>query len=115
MTVRSGLEELPDVLDSADFRSEINFDRFDLAAVSSEEFCVAKTLSVVRLQIVEDKGFVAAIEKLPNVDRPGVFAVGPATLQVCGTIDVIVARASEGEVVAQGSIRELIDPLFHKL
>jgi hypothetical protein len=44
-----------------------------------------------------------------------VFAVGPATLQVCGTIDVIVARASEGEVVAQGSIRELIDPLFHKL
>ena len=56
---------------------------------------------VVRLQIVEDKGFVAAIEKLANVDSPGVFSVGPATLQICGTIDVIVVRTSEGEVVAQ--------------
>ena len=101
MTVRSGLEELPDVLDSADFRTEINFDRFDLAAAPGEEFRVAKRLSVVRLQIVEDKGFVAAIEKLANVDRPGVLAVGPATLQVRGTIDVIVGWASKGEIVAQ--------------
>jgi hypothetical protein len=75
---------------------------FDLAAASSEEFRVAKWLSVVRLQIVEEKGFVAAIEKLANVDRPGVFAVGPATLQICGTIDVTIVRTSESEVVAQG-------------
>jgi hypothetical protein len=45
------------------FRTEIHFDRFDLAAAYIEEFRVAKWLSVVRLQIVEDKGFVAAIEK----------------------------------------------------
>ena len=57
---------------------------------------------VVRLQIVEDKGFVAAIEKLANVDRPGVFAVGPATPQICGTIDVIIVLTSESEVIAQG-------------
>jgi len=94
--------KLLDVLDSADFRTEIHFDRFDLAAASSEEFRVAKWLSVVRLQIVEDKGFVAAIEKLANVDRLGVLAVGPATLQVCGTIDVIIVRTGESEVVAQG-------------
>ena len=50
---------------------------------------------VVRLQIVEDKGFVSAIEKLANVDRPGVFAVGPATLQKCGTMDVIIVRTGE--------------------
>ena len=56
--------ELLDVLDSADFRTEIYFDRFDLSAASSDEFRVAKWLSVVRLQIVEDKGFVAAIESL---------------------------------------------------
>ena len=94
--------ELLDVLDSADFRTEIHFDRFDLAAASNEEFRIAKWLSVVRLQIVEGKGFVAAIEKFAYVDRPGVLAVGPATLQVCGTIDVIVMRASEGDFVAQG-------------
>jgi hypothetical protein len=57
-----------DVLDSPYFRTEIHFDRFDVAAASSEEFRVAKWLPVVRLQIVEDKGFVAAIEKLANVD-----------------------------------------------
>lgn len=77
------------------------FDRFDPAAASSEEFRVAKRLSGVRIQIVEDEGFVRSIEKLANVDRPGVLAVGPATLQVCGTIDVIIVRTSEGEVVAQ--------------
>jgi hypothetical protein len=48
-----------------------------------------------------DKGFVAAIEKLANVDRPGVLAVGPATLQICSTIDVIIVRTSKSEVVAQ--------------
>ena len=94
--------KLLDVLDSADFRTEIHFDRFDLAAASNEEFRIAKWLSVVRLQIVEGKGFVAAIEKLANVDRLGVLAVGPATLQVCGTIDVIIVRTGESEVVAQG-------------
>ena len=73
-----------------------------LPPASNDEFRVAKWLSVVRLQIVEDKDFVAAIEKLANVDRPGVFAIGPATLQICGTIDVIVVRTSESEVVAQG-------------
>jgi hypothetical protein len=31
-----------------------------------------------------------------------VFAVGPATLQVRGTIDMIIIGTSEGEVVAQG-------------
>jgi hypothetical protein len=66
-----GSKELLDIFNSPDFRTEIHFDRFDLAAASSEEFRVAKWLSVVRLQIVEDKGFVAAIEKLANVDRPG--------------------------------------------
>ena len=94
--------KLLDVLDSADFRTEIHFDCFDLAAAYSEEFRVAKWLCVVRLQIVEDKGFVAAIEKFAYVDRPGVLAVGPATLQVRGTIDVIIVRTSESEVVAQG-------------
>jgi len=84
--------ELLDVLDSADFRSEINFDRFDRAAAPSEEFRVAKRLSVVRLQIVEDKGFVSLIEKLANVDRLGVLAVGPATLQVCGPINPVIKR-----------------------
>jgi hypothetical protein len=68
---------------------------------------------VVRLQIVEDKGFVAAIEKLANVDSPGVFSVGPATLQICGTIDVIIVRT--GESRCSRSIPELIDPLFHTL
>ena len=48
------------------------------------------------------KGFVSLIEKLPNVDCLGVLAVGPAALQVRGTVDMIIIRASEGEVVAQG-------------
>jgi hypothetical protein len=84
--------ELLDIFNSPDFRTEIHFDRFDLAAASSEEFRIAKWLTVVRLQIVEDKGFVGAIQKLANVDRPGAFAVGPATFQVRGTIDVIIVR-----------------------
>ena len=94
--------ELLDVFDSSDFRSEINFDRFDLIAASGEEFRIAKRLSVVRLQIIKDKGFVRLIEKLANVDRLGVLAIGPATLQVCATIDMIIVRTGESEVVAQG-------------
>jgi hypothetical protein len=39
------------------------------------------------------------------MDRLGVLAVGPATLQVGGTIDVIIVRASKGEVIAQGDSR----------
>ena len=89
--------ELLDVFDSSDFRSEINFDRFDLTAASGEEFRIAKRLSVVRLQIVEDEGFVRLIEKLPNFDCLGVLAVGPATLQICGTIDVIIVRTGESK------------------
>jgi hypothetical protein len=72
-----------------------------LPPLSVTNFVVTKRFSFVRLQIVEDKGFVPLIEKLANMDRPGVFAVGPATLQVRGTIDVIVVWASKGEIVAQ--------------
>ncbi len=57
---------------------------------AGEEFHVAKRSSVVGFQIVEGKGFVPLIEKLANVDRLGVLAVGPATLQVCGTTDMII-------------------------
>src|SRR5204863_41541 len=57
--------------------------------------------SVIGFPIVEGKGFVPLKEKLANVDRLGVLAVGPATLQVCGTIDMIIIWASKDEVVAQ--------------
>jgi hypothetical protein len=83
------------------FSIEIDFDRLDLVAISSKKFGVAERFPAIGLQVVKDKGFVSLIEELANVDRLGVFAVVPTTIQVCGTIDMIIVRAGEGEVVAQ--------------
>jgi hypothetical protein len=86
------------VFDPTDFGTEIYFHRFDLFAVSDKEFRVPERFAFVRLEVVENKGFVAVFEQLSYLNSPSSLAVWPTARQIGRSIDVVVVRAGKGKV-----------------